>query len=257
MRFVSALMLLAASSPIVLAQRGGHVSGAVHGQRSGLALNQGAHRGSGSGSPYTSLYGSRHGAPYSALSLPFPFFGDALDSGDIYSTGYPVAAQPPAFLMQAARDMAGPSADAMGSPMSRLAKGGSTAAQPLMIELQGGRYVRVSNAAIDGEALPLNLSSGAESSGKSVAPAERGAIAAKQNLPATLLIFRDGRREEVGDYTIADGILYAHGDFYRDGYWNKKIELAALDLSETLHVNASRNVKFVVPSAPNEVIARF
>jgi hypothetical protein len=75
-------------------------------------------------------------------------------------------------------------------------------------------------------------------------------------LPATILIFRDGHSEEVRDYTIADGSLYVRGDFYTDGYWNKKIDLSALNLAATMQTNATRNVKFVIPSSPNEVITR-
>jgi hypothetical protein len=70
------------------------------------------------------------------------------------------------------------------------------------------------------------------------------------------LFFRDGHSEEVRDYTIADGILYASGDYYTDGYWNKKINLSALDLARTLQSNAANHVNFVLPSSPNEVITR-
>ncbi len=112
-----------------------------------------------------------------------------------------------------------------------------------MIELKSGHYVRVNDGGIDGEALPLNVS----------ADKVRKAAA----LPAAVLVFRDGHREEVRDYTIANGMLYARGDFYSDGYWNKNIDLAAVNLPETLHANAERNVKFALPSSPNEVITRF
>jgi len=83
-----------------------------------------------------------------------------------------------------------------------------------------------------------------------------GPAAAARVLPAAILIFRDGHSQEVHDYTIADGFLYARGDFYTDGYWNKKIDLAALDLAATMQTNSARNVKFVIPSSPNEVITR-
>lgn len=79
---------------------------------------------------------------------------------------------------------------------------------------------------------------------------------AARELPAAILIFRDGHSEEVHDYTIADGSLYARGDYYTDGYWNKKIDLSALNLTATIQTNSTRNVKFVVPSSPNEVITR-
>ena len=82
------------------------------------------------------------------------------------------------------------------------------------------------------------------------------AVSPARDLPAAVLIFRDGHSEEVHDYTIADGFLYARGDYYIDGYWNKKIDLATLDLPRTLQDNAARKVKFILPSSPNEVITR-
>ena len=77
-----------------------------------------------------------------------------------------------------------------------------------------------------------------------------------RELAPVLLVFRDGHSEEVRNYTIADGILYASGDYYTDGYWNKNIEFSSLNLSQTQQANASRNVRFVLPSSPNEVITR-
>ena len=144
-----------------------------------------------------------------------------------------------------------------------------------MIELQGDRYVRVSSAAIDGEALPLTLApdkvhpNSAEASksarshlSKPVTPNPRmpaamiATASPAPELPPAVLVFRDGHSEEVRDYTIADGFLYARGEYYTDGYWNKTIELSALNLPQTLQANSARNVKFVLPSAPNEVITR-
>ena len=69
-------------------------------------------------------------------------------------------------------------------------------------------------------------------------------------------MFRDGHREEVSDYTIADGNLYTHDDYYTNGSWNRKIELSSLNLLETVRSNQSRNVRFRLPSSPNEVIVR-
>ena len=68
------------------------------------------------------------------------------------------------------------------------------------------------------------------------------------------LVFRDGHREQVFDYTIADGVLYAHADYFTTGSWNRKIELSSLNLSETVKSNQSQGVRFQLPSAPNEVI---
>ena len=112
-----------------------------------------------------------------------------------------------------------------------------------MIELQNGHYVRVSSTPANGE--PLSLASDKK-------PAQPSTAA----LPPALLVFRDGHTEEVRDYTIADGILYARGDYYTDGYWNKKISLSTLNVPQTLEANATRKVKFVLPTSPNEVITR-
>jgi hypothetical protein len=245
----SLLLLLATVAPFPLAQaqRAGapsHSSGA-HSHSSGASFA----RGNG---PYRSA--SRRlsplASPYS--SLPFPFFGDSFDPNDIYSSGYPVASQAPPFLMEALRSLSGgPGAGPMGPAMGAVSAREPSSSEPLMIELQNGRYVRVKSSAADGEAAPISLSkdSGAALSRVAAAPAS-------PVLPAAVLIFHDGHREEVRDYSIADGSLYARGDFYTDGYWNKKIDLANLDVAQTRQANLARNVKFVLPSSPNEVITR-
>jgi hypothetical protein len=172
--------------------------------------------------------------------LPFPFFGDSFNPEDIYSTGYPVASEPPAFLLQARAMSSSP--DSLAPP--EIARPANDPTQPLMIELQNGHYVHVASTPADGEALPLTLASSAT------------AAAPARDLPPAILIFRDGHSEEVRDYTIADGFLYSRGDYYTDGYWTKKIDLATLNVAETLQANATRNIKFALPSSPNEVITR-
>ena len=208
---------------------------------------------------------SRFHRPSPLTSLLFPFLGDSFNPDDIYSTGYPVSSQPPVILLQAARAMAG-SADYLGRP-ENATEPSSSSSQPLMIELQNGRYVRVNNAAVDGEALPLTLYPSTQpakltrpnsprQANSTTQPPAIAAAPPAHNLPPAVLVFRDGHTEEVRDYTIADGILYARGDYYTDGYWNKKIDLATLDVAQTLQANAMHNVKFVLPSSPNEVITR-
>ena len=88
-------------------------------------------------------------------SLPFPFFGDFFNPDDLYSTGYPVASQPPIILLQAASALTG-SSDYLAQPKNDRER--STSSQPLMIERQNGRYVRISSTAANGEALPLEPS---------------------------------------------------------------------------------------------------
>jgi len=201
---------------------------------------------------------SRFHQPFPYTSLPFPFFGDSIYLDDIYSTGYPVASQPPVILLQAVRALAGPA----GYADADHANNEPSIPQPLMIELQNGRYVRLNRTPSNGEALPLTLAPDrdqAQPSKSTRSSSTRPTIAAAappHDLPPALLVFRDGHSEEVRDYTIADGILYARGDYYTDGYWNKKIALSTLNVSQTLEANAARQVKFVLPASPNEVITR-
>lgn len=224
-----------------------------------FTVGHGTHLGSRLGRSSRVDYG-----PYS--SLPFPFFGDSFDPDDVYSTGYPVASEPPASVLQAAQEMLGAAA-APASPdtMSRIQRDPQSS-QPLVLELQGGQYIRVARTAVDGEVLPLNRGSNLSSNRDDVHRVPSAshqadsspAIAAASGKPLVpaILVFRDGHSEEVSDYAITDGALYARGDYYTDGYWNKKIELSSLDIAQTLQANLSRNVHFVLPSSPNEVITR-
>jgi hypothetical protein len=122
-----------------------------------------------------------------------------------------------------------------------------------MIELQGDRYVQVGgNDPTEEmtEAIP-NAPSRQSRSSNSATPA-----AAANDLAPAVLIFRDGHRENVSDYMIADGVLYTNDDYYSNGSWNRKIALSSLNLPETLQSNQARGVKFQLPTAPNEVIIR-
>jgi hypothetical protein len=82
-----------------------------------------------------------------------------------------------------------------------------------------------------------------------------GSTATPEIRPA-VLVFRDGHHEEVSDYTIADGVLYTRLNFYTDGSWTRKIALSSLNLPDTITANQSRNLKFQLPTASNEVIVR-
>ncbi len=77
-----------------------------------------------------------------------------------------------------------------------------------------------------------------------------------QDLVPAVVVFRDGHREEVAAYTITDGVLYAQGNYYTDGSWNRKIDLSSLNLPETIEASRSRGVHFRLPAAPNEVVTR-
>lgn len=172
------------------------------------------------------------------------FFSDALYS-DLLSSGYPVASPPPIFLLQPP-----PAREAIPDRPS-------SPAQPLMIELQGDRYVRISGEEetsgaqiIDHPASPTN----AQAVDAHKIDTHK-AVAVRELDPVTL-VFRDGHKEQVSDYTIAEGILYARGNYYTDGWWTKKIELSTLNLRETIASNKSLGIEFRLPTAANEVIIR-
>lgn len=203
--------------------------------------------------PHAAAHSSRFAGPaafhgrggYSRNSqYPFGLFSDSFDSDyldDVDATGYPVAAGPPVILLQ------------RPAPSERA----PAPAEPLMIEWRGNHYVRISgednsNAEmIDKENDPSRLSHRPE--GQS--PQATAQPPARDLAPVDL-VFRDGHREQISAYTIADGILYTAGDYYASGSWNRKIELKSLNLPETINSNRSHGMTFRLPAAPNEVIVR-
>jgi hypothetical protein len=181
---------------------------------------------------------ARHNVTFSRFggySLPFLYpLADSLYT-DYLSSGYPVASQPPVIYMQAP-----PAADSsLAAPTRQV--------QPLMIELQGDRYVRVREEDA--------LATGAETTGReSDEQSNYGLRPPAREVQPAILVFRDGHREEVSEYTIAGGTLYSRSNYYADGSWTKKIELASLNLPETVTSNHARGVPFRLPAASNEVI---
>jgi hypothetical protein len=123
-----------------------------------------------------------------------------------------------------------------------------------MIELQGDRYVRLSGEETSETEMIDSIATTPHRHERSAAAANQPA-AVTESAPA-VLVFRDGRREEVSNYTITDGILYTAGDPYTGGSWTRKIELSSLNLPETVKSNHSRGIRFQLPSAPNEVVVR-
>jgi hypothetical protein len=131
--------------------------------------------------------------------------------------------------------------------------------EPLMIVWQGDHYVRYGGRAapaqVRASADYLESDSSTGRSPSSVRSSSPGELNQSQ-LPPAVLVFRDGHREQVHDYVIASGKLYLRGDYWRDGYWTRTIELATLDVPRTLSANQENGVNFVLPTAPNEVVTR-
>jgi hypothetical protein len=76
-------------------------------------------------------------------------------------------------------------------------------------------------------------------------------------LPRSVLVFRDGHREEIERYVIEDDIIDVSVSRWDTGSWTKKISIADLDVPATLKLNQERGGKFNLPSGPNEVVVRF
>jgi len=128
--------------------------------------------------------------------------------------------------------------------------------EPLMIEWQGDRYVRLGVEHESGRVSSLDYSEAPSSSSRANIQRYSQQRTSLGELPPAVLIFRDGHHENVSDYVIADGNLYARGDYWRDGFWTKTVQLSTLDIPATLRANSESGVKFVLPSGPHEVVTR-
>jgi hypothetical protein len=174
---------------------------------------------------------------FTGRSHSHSFGSGAILLGDPFYADYPVAPLtiPPQYLVV---------------PPPAIDTAPEIKSEPLMIELQGNRYVRYGGKqqlAERGVNPPPDYA--AADAGKSSAQAQL-------ELPPTVLIFRDGHREQVPAYAIVGSTLYADGDYWQSGHWMKNIELSALNIPATVQANHDNGVKFLLPSAPNEVITR-
>jgi hypothetical protein len=129
--------------------------------------------------------------------------------------------------------------------------------EPLLIEWRGDRYVRLGGRSANGTpgpgtAVPLDYRE--PEAVKSTTGRAANAEPAPPELTPVVLVYRDGHREQIREYSIANGTIYARGDYWNDGYWTKKIQLVALDLPATAKASQEVGSKFVLPTSPNEVI---
>ncbi len=124
--------------------------------------------------------------------------------------------------------------------------------EPLLLEWQGDHWVRVTSY---GQSATVDSSE--ESNRRSARPVRnRAAVQPPRELPPAVLVFRDGRREEVSSYTIVSGTMYTKADYWTSGTWTKKIQIADLDLPTTFKLNQERGVNFALPAGPHEVVIR-
>lgn len=189
----------------------------------------GAHFGARSGSHRGGHHRGWRGYPLG------PLYWDSLFSDESFDSA------PPAVVVQqpaAAQPQLAASASQNVGPV-----------QPLLIELRNGRYVRVREEESSISENTVHQLNSDASPGRALEPLPPSA-----SPPSTVLVFRDGSREQISDYTIADGVLYAQANYYTAGAWNQPIALSSLDLTATVNANRARGVRFQVPVAPNQVI---
>jgi hypothetical protein len=127
----------------------------------------------------------------------------------------------------------------------------SKPADSVVMELRGDHWVRLTSTGpveVAGKVTPAGAPS------ESLSAFDR--TPAAQPLPAAVLVFRDGHREEAAKYTIVGGIIYLKGDYWTTGSWTRKIRVTDLDVPSTLKANSERGAKFSLPSRASEVILR-
>jgi hypothetical protein len=188
-----------------------------------------------------------HSADRGAILLGYPGFYSESD----YDSGEG-SLQPQVIVVQAAAPAPPPT-----PPAPR---------ESLLIEWQGDRFVRSTASARASEGTQIApdyserstslLASTAQTSTGLSVPKQKNAGPAPRELPPAVLVFHDGRREEVSEYTIMSGIIYSKADYWTTGSWTRKIQIADLDVPATLKLNQERGLKFVLPASANQVVTR-
>ncbi|HZR32527.1 MAG TPA: hypothetical protein VFA76_11835 [Terriglobales bacterium] len=247
---VTALLLLAVA-PALGQMRGGSLSGVVGGRVSAgagfthsavaahLPAAGVAPQSGGTKITFGSGFHRHHHFPRSR-SAPF-FFGDGLFWGD-----QPIVEEEPVAME---KGQAAVPAIHIAEPVKP--------AEPLMIELQGGRFVRLTDAQVNvaqvnvAQVNQAHVDSPRTNRTQPVGDTRR---AAAGNARPAVLIFRDGHQHEVSSYAIIGAALYESAGYWSAGYWTRKILLADLDLPATITANQQRGVNFMLPSAPNQVV---
>jgi hypothetical protein len=176
-------------------------------------------------------------------SLYWPYFYSDYDYDYGYDSEPQIVETPqPQIIEQVAQPVPAPVAPVLDS---------------VVIELQGDHWVRVTNygrSQLDGQSGRPESARAANS--ESVVARRTEAVEPIREVPAAVLVFRDGHREEIGKYVVVGATLYATANYWSSGSWTRKVQLSALDVPATLKLNQDRDTKFTLPSGPNEVMVR-
>jgi hypothetical protein len=192
-----------------------------------------------------------HNSGRGSILFPYPYY---------YSDfGYePQEAAPPQVVV-----MPAPAPPVQTSPASP--------PEPLLIEWRGDHFERMTlseKTAASRQTSPdysensKRHSSAAASSAAGLSKTRSSnsrpsaAAALPHPMPPAILVFRDGRTEEISSYTIMSGTIYSKTDYWASGSWTKKIQVADLDVPATLKLNQEHGLNFVLPANPNEVVMR-
>jgi hypothetical protein len=127
----------------------------------------------------------------------------------------------------------------------------------LVLELQDDHWVRITNS---GQSQTGGQSSRPQSESlanlPTATPRRIQAEAFPSELPAAVLVFRDGHKEEIRKYIIEGATIYIGTNSWSNGSWTRQIQVVELDVPATLELNQERGAKFSLPSNPNEVMIR-
>lgn len=127
----------------------------------------------------------------------------------------------------------------------------------LVLELEGNHWVRITSSGQRESGMqPVGQGSGKSSSLRTLTPRENSALESSRELPAAILVFRDGHREKISRYTIVGGTIYTKTDYWSSGSWTKKVPVAELNIPATMEINRERGTNFNLPSGPGEVVVR-
>jgi hypothetical protein len=144
------------------------------------------------------------------------------------------------------------------------ATGGSTgsAAKPaesLVVELRGDHWVRLTGygaSEIGGQLPSSQIVPAVANGGRTTRGSSESSEAAGGKLPAAVLVFRDGHREEISRYTIIGKTIAIKADYWTSGSWTRNVAIADLNVAATLKASQERGAKFSLPSRPGEVVMR-
>jgi hypothetical protein len=133
--------------------------------------------------------------------------------------------------------------------------------ESLVLELRGDHWVRITNygqSQTDGESSKPEPERAADltSTAPGATPRRTQTVEPPSELPPAVLVFRDGHEEEIEKYMIMGATIYTSADYWSSGSWTRKVQIAELNVPQTLKLNQERGARFSLPSGPNEVMIR-